>query len=151
MEKTCPACHRPNPPEASFCRHCAASLAAAAGGRPFATPQNQQWHQMPPAGSQMQGNFASPGANAGASGRAVASLILTICSLVLCCGIFTAVPGAILGWIEVNAIKEGRSSPAGMALAQIGLWGGAAVAGLSLIFYVFYFLMILAGGGDYYY
>jgi hypothetical protein len=99
----------------------------------------------------MQGNFAAPAAAAGASGRAIASLILTICSLVLCCGMFTAVPGAILGWMEVSAIKEGRSSPAGMVLAQIGLWGGVGISVLSLIFYAFYFLMLLAGGGGFYY
>lgn len=147
MERMCPNCQRPNPPDAVFCRNCAASLPAGFGGQAYAPPrQNQQWHQPPP-GGQMQGSFAPPMANTGASGRAIASLILTICSLVLCCGMFTSIPGAILGWIEVNAIKEGRSSPGGLTMAQIGMWGGIVMTVLSLIGSVVYFLMILAAGG----
>ncbi len=75
--------------------------------------------------------------------------LLSIGGLLLCC-LFSSVPGTILGWIEVSAIKEGRSSPKGMTMAQIGLWGGLVVTLLNLIFYGIYLLMILsAGAGSY--
>ena len=75
--------------------------------------------------------------------------MLTICGLLLCCAL-TSVPGAILGWMEVSAIKQGRSSPAGMVMAQIGLWGGIFISILTLFFYGFYLLLALSGGAMYY-
>jgi hypothetical protein len=151
MEKICPGCQRPNPADAAFCRHCASSLPAGMGGQGF-PPPNQQWHRpSPPPGGGMPGNFAQPAASGGASGRAIASMILAICSFFFCC-LFASVPAAILGWIEINAIKEGRSSPSGMTMTQIGLWGGIIVTVLSLIFSGLFFLTALMdGGGGYYY
>lgn len=153
MEKYCPNCNRPNPSEAVFCRHCASPLSAGGGGgqqQQYADQrqnqqQNQQWNQPPP-GGQMQGNFANSSANAGASGRAIASLILSIAGFLLCC-FFLGIPGAILGWLEISAIKEGRSSEKGLLMAQIGLWGGIGVTVLSALFYVFYFFLMMVGGG----
>jgi hypothetical protein len=148
MEKYCQNCHKPNLAEAQFCRFCAAPLAAA--------PQFEQsppiyanppWNQ-PGQGVQMAPNMMPQ--PAGASGRAVASLGLSIGGLLLCC-LLASVPGAILGWMEVNAIKEGRSSPKGMTMAQIGLWGGVIVTVLNLLVYGFYILAALSGGGGYYY
>ncbi|HEX8287774.1 MAG TPA: DUF4190 domain-containing protein [Pyrinomonadaceae bacterium] len=157
MEKICPNCQSPNPSDAAFCRHCASPLASGAGGQnPFTGQQqnqqnqqhNQQWNSPPP-GGQVHGNFAA--ANAGASGRAIASLALAICTLILCCGPVTGIPGAILGWLEINAIKEGRSSPKGLTMAQIGLWGGIAATVLSIIFYFLFMFMGMLGGGGYRY
>jgi hypothetical protein len=148
MEKYCQNCHKSNLAEAQFCRFCAAPLAAAPPVEP--TPPiyaNPQWNQ-PVTGAQPPQNLAP--AQAGASGRAIASLGLSIGGLLLCC-LLASVPGAILGWMEVNAIKEGRSSPAGMTMAQIGLWGGIVVTVLTLLAYGFYILAALSGGGGYYY
>lgn len=92
----------------------------------------------------MGGNYAQ--ASAGPSGRAIASVILTICALVLCCGVLTSIPGAILGWLEISAIKEGRSSPGGLMFAQIGLWGGIIITILAIIGYIFILPLMMLGG-----
>lgn len=148
MEKYCSNCNRPNPADAVFCRHCASPLSPG-GQSPFDQPQqnqqqNQQWNQPP--GGPMQGNFDASQTNAGASGRAIISLVLAIAGLLFCC-FFLGIPGAILGWLEISAIKEGRSSPKGLVMAQIGLWGGIGVSVLSALSYVFYFFLIMMGGG----
>lgn len=80
----------------------------------------------------------------GASPRAVSALVLTGCSLVMCC-MFTSIPAAILGWIEIEAIKRGESSPDGMVMAQISMWGGAALTVLSLFTY---FLLALSSAAN---
>lgn len=169
MENYCPKCNKPNPPDALFCRSCASTMAVGQGNvnaqqnpSPFANqnPQqppyaNQQAQQPPPppfanpqwnqgaAGNPMAGNYAQ--ASAGPSGRAIASVILTVCALVLCCGVFTSIPGAILGWLEISAIKEGRSSPGGLMFAQIGLWGGIIVTILAIIGYIFFLPIMMLG------
>jgi hypothetical protein len=75
----------------------------------------------------------------GASGRAIASMILSIVSLVAACGPFTSIPGMILGKMEMNAIRAGQAPPAGETFAKIGfhlglvvtiLFGSALVIGL---------------------
>lgn len=148
MEKYCPNCHKSNLPEAQFCRFCAAPLPA--------MPQIEQnppvygnppWNQ-PVMGVQPPQNIMP--VQAGASGRAIAAMGLSIGGLLLCC-LPASLPGAILGWMEVNAIKEGRSSPRGMTFAQVGLWGGIIVTILNLLVYGFYLLAALSGGGGYYY
>ena len=75
---------------------------------------------------------------------AIGALIASLCGLLLCC-LPGGLVGAILGWMEVTAIKEGRSSPAGMTMAQIGLWGGVAGVALNIIVYILYFLTALMG------
>jgi len=145
MEKYCQNCRQQNSPEAQFCRFCASPLNGGQRPQNQANFNNQQWNQG------FQGNqsagFVQP--SAGASGRAIASLLLSICSLLFCC-MLTSIPGAILGWMEISAIKQGRSSPAGMMMAKIGLWGGIGVSILTLFFYGFYLLLALSGGAMYY-
>jgi hypothetical protein len=147
MEKYCHNCRQQNSADAQFCRFCAAPLNAAPGGgqRPQNQPNfnNQQRNQ----GFQQPAQFNQPAA--GSSGRAIASLMLTICGLLLCCAL-TSIPGAILGWMEVSAIKQGRSSPSGMMLAQIGLWGGVVISVLTLLFYGVYLLALISSGAMYY-
>lgn len=147
MEKFCPLCSRPNSFEAQFCRHCASPLPPGQGAPPYAEPQqqqrqhvNQQWNQ----GGQGGGNYMQP--QAGASGRALASLILTVCGLVLCCGPLTGIPGAVLGWMEVSAIREGRAPQKGLMMAQIGLWGGIAVSVVVGLLNVIMLIPMLLGG-----
>lgn len=111
--KVCRNCNQTNPPEAMFCRQCASPLDA---GQAQSTqpPPNQPPNYQPQ-------NFAN--ASGGASGRAMAAVGLAVLAP-FCCGLLSGIPAAILGWLEIQAIKEGKSSPAGMMMAQIGLWGG---------------------------
>ncbi|CAN5704731.1 hypothetical protein BH18ACI1_BH18ACI1_23020 [soil metagenome] len=142
MDKYCQNCNQQNSPDAVFCRHCASPLTGASQ----AQSANQPWTP-PGAGGQAAQNFAQP--SAGASGRAIAATVLAVCGLVLCCGPFTGIPGAILGWMEINAIKEGRSSSKGLMMAQIGLWGGIASSIVGGFLNVLVFFSML-GGGRYY-
>lgn len=68
------------------------------------------------------------------------SVILAVVGL-LCCGPFTGIPASIVAWLELDAIKNGKSSPDGKMMAQIGFWGGIAVtiihAGIWLIYMLF--------------
>jgi hypothetical protein len=158
MDKYCQNCNKPNHTDAVFCRHCASPLSA--GGSQQQQQQQQQRQAPPNYGNQQNfgnqqnygnqqfnqqaGNFAPQGDKA--SGRATAALVLAICGLV-CCGPFTGLPAAVVGWMEVSSIKEGRSSPKGMTMAQIGLWGGIAVSIIHGILMLLYMLAAMAGGG----
>lgn len=132
--KTCNNCRQTNPPEAMYCRQCASPLS---GGQQqqYADPRNQggqqqQWNQPNNwnPGMQQQ-NF---GQNTGpASSRASTAAILSFAGL-FCCGIL-GIAGAIMGWLEVQAIKEGKSSPAGMSMAQMGMWVGILTIILNVI------------------
>ena len=144
MQKICPNCQQVNPPEAMFCRQCASTLGAAQPNAPqYANPpqpQNPQWNQ-PKVGNQgMQQNF--PQAGAAKSNRGIIGLVLVIVGL-LCCGPFTSLPGAIMGWLELSAIKEGKAPADGLMIAQIALWGGIAVAVLHLVLYFLWVLLQL--------
>ena len=134
MEKYCQNCKQSNPFEAAFCLNCAAPLAG--NQPPGGQQQADQQRNQPNFGGQAAGqNFAqSPmNSNPGASQRAIAALCLTIAGLVLCCGPLTAIPAAIVGWMEMDAIKKGQSPSAGMWMAQVGLWGGIAVTIITTI------------------
>lgn len=152
MDKYCQNCNQANPADAVFCRNCSATLPNnPSGGQQ--QQGNQQWNQ-PNAGNQPnfqppnfgnQQQINSPPANnvgGGASTRATVSLVLAIASL-LCCAA-TAIPAAIVGWMEVSAIKRGESPQAGMTMAQIGLWGGVIMTILSVIGGLIWVVMILS-------
>lgn len=145
MDKYCQNCNTQNSPDAMFCRNCAMPLSQGQqAGANRAQFNNQPWTPPPGAGGQAVQNFAQPSAKA--SGRAIAATVLAVSGLVLCCGPLTGIPGAILGWMELNAIKEGRSSPNGMMMAQIGLWGGIASSVIGGIINILGFFLILNGG-----
>ncbi len=55
-----------------------------------------------------------------ASGLALTALILGILSF-CCCGLFAGIPAAIVGWIENNNIKAGKSSEKGKWMAIVGI------------------------------
>ena len=80
----------------------------------------------------------------GASGKAIASLILSIVSI-FTCGPLLSIPGLIIGKMEMNAITQGQSSPAGMGYAKAGFWIGVVVTALSCLVGVFYFVAIMLG------
>lgn len=87
-----------------------------------------------------------------ASQKGLISLILAIVALI-CCGPFTGVPAAILGWMELDAIKNGRSPADNKWMAMVGLWGGIASALIHIFGYVLWVLMgmLSAASGPYYY
>jgi len=67
-----------------------------------------------------------------ASGRAVASMILSIVS-VFTCGPLLSIPGLVLGKMELNAIRQGQAPPAGETFAKIGFYLGIAATVLSCL------------------
>lgn len=127
MTKTCPRCHQPNVPEAAFCHNCASPLNAQPQAQFTPPPQNQVPFQP---------------ANAGASQKAIIALVLAIAALI-CCGPFTGIPAAIVGWMELGAINRGESSPAGKWMAQVGLWGGIACTIIHVVIYLFYVIFAM--------
>lgn len=79
----------------------------------------------------------------GASGKAIAALILGILSLV-CCGFFTGIPAILVGKSEMTAIREGRSATAGESVAKIGyILGmiGTVLTCLAILAYVALFAL----------
>lgn len=97
----------------------------------------------PPAqGQPPPGGYYQPPPPAG--GMAIASLVLGIIAWTGC-GVFMAIPGAILGKMELNAIERGESSPQGKTLAQIGFWLSVAnliMHGIMLLFVIAYFVVV---------
>lgn len=89
---------------------------------------------------------------AGAGQKALIALILAIVALI-CCGPFAGIPAAIVGWLELGAIKEGRSSPEGKWMAMAGLWGGIGATVLHAGLYVLYLFFSALGAmsNPYYY
>ncbi len=130
-----------NPPDAAFCRNCATVLGPTVGGSGYqqqAPPYvgGQGPHVGAPPQQYGGQNVGMQGAAAGsASQRAIAALGLAIAGL-LCCGPLTGIPAAIVGWLELDAIKNGKSPAAGKLMAQIGLWGGIAVSLLHAVGWV---------------
>ena len=96
------------------------------------TPPNQQ--------SAGQQNVAGS-----ASSRAVTALILAATAL-LCCGVFTGIPAAIVGWLELGAIKSGQAPAAGKWMALVGIWVG--IAGTVIQFGVWFFLGLMSAISD---
>jgi hypothetical protein len=85
---------------------------------------------------------------AGASGRAIAAMVLSIVSLVMCC-LPASLIGMVIGKQEMNAIQEGRSPQAGETMAKVGFYLGIVSTALSLLLYAFYFLGVIAAiSGD---
>ena len=138
----CTRCGTQNPDDAGFCRNCSSPLT-----RPVShsgqqtTPQpsqptagsyaNPPSSQSPYPGYQGPPVYQSSYANqpitqqSGASGRAIASMVLSILGLVMC-AFFTSIPGMILGKMEMNAIAAGQAPRAGETLAKVGFYVGIA-------------------------
>jgi hypothetical protein len=126
-----------NPAEAAFCLNCASPIAPAS--TPIGAPQ--QFGNTPPVH-----------AGAQPSQKGLFSLILAIVALI-CCGPFAGIPAAILGWMELDAIKTGRTPADNKWMAQVGLWGGIVSTVLHIIGYVLYVMlgMLSAMSNPYYY
>ncbi|MDI1241882.1 MAG: zinc ribbon domain-containing protein [bacterium] len=118
MTKPCSKCHQLNPAEAAFCLNCASPIGPIAPSPQFGGPTGA------PTPSQ----------------KGLISLILAIVALV-CCGPFAGIPAAILGWMELDSIKNGRSPADNKWMAMVGLWGGIASTVLHIIGYVLYVML----------
>ncbi|MEZ5425682.1 MAG: hypothetical protein R2747_05415 [Pyrinomonadaceae bacterium] len=105
---------------------------------------NQPWNQPNYGGG--GSNFAQPGSGGGNSQRGLFAVILMGAGFLLCCTPLGLV-AAVLGWLEMTAIREGRAPKDGMVMAQIGLWGGIGVTILSIIGYFFVFALGLLSPG----
>ncbi len=72
------------------------------------------------------------------SGLAITSLVLGILSF-CCCGLFAGIPALIVGWIENNNIKAGKSSEKGKWMALVGIILGLLSILLSCLSIAWYF------------
>jgi len=151
----CPRCGTQNAEDARFCRQCGHVFAATkestnppAGQRPLPNdlpypgyqgrqnPNFQSQHIPPPAPAPFNPNLPpqmQPGygqgayqQSQGASGRAIASLVLMLLGF-FTCGPFLSIPALILGKQELDAIRLGLAPRAGEMLAKLGFYGGIAV------------------------
>lgn len=82
----------------------------------------------------------------GASGKAIAALVMGILSLI-CCGFFAGIPAIIVGRSEMTAIREGRSPIAGESVAKVGYILGIIGTIFSCLVALGYLLVIALGLG----
>jgi len=69
---------------------------------------------------------------------AIAALVLGIVTWTVGLSVLTAIPGAIVGLIEMGRIKRGESSRDGKTLATIGFW-------ICTVHIALFFLLICGG------
>ena len=144
MTKVCPKCSLPNPAEAAFCHNCASQLNAPGFGTQ--QQQQQQWPQNPVAAPVMGGQAyvaASP-----TTQKPLIAMLLSIAGL-LCCGPLLGIPGAILGWLELQAISEGRASADGKLMSQLGLWIGIGATVIHIGMWILWILFSAVAGSGY--
>ncbi|MGH9839263.1 MAG: DUF4190 domain-containing protein [Blastocatellia bacterium] len=153
----CTQCGTRNLDTDQFCRNCSAPLTRPRATARFPQGQSQTTHaqqpsqNLPPYPGYQGFPISHPGYNPPmsiqqnkASGQAIAAMVLSIFSLVSCC--FPAgIVGMVIGKIELNAIREGRSSQAGETFAKLGFYLGIASTIFTGIVYFFGFLSKLAG------
>jgi hypothetical protein len=128
-ENPCPQCGATNAAQAKFCGSCGAALSPPAPKPP-----------PPPPNAAGSGTQPAPPAS---SPKAVIALVLGIMS-VFCCGPFTGVPAAILGKMEMDAIKQGRSPESNLGMAKAGFWIGiigTALFILGIVLAIFFGLL----------
>ncbi len=161
----CTNCGETNRNEAQFCSKCGNNLhpgftpplATEAPTMPLQPPSvTDDTPYRPPTGSSYPGqnnpisstpsyaNYTPPYPPA-ASGRAIASLVVSIISLFTCIPLVSIV-GMILGKLEMDAIKAGTASPAGLGYAKAGFWIGLIYTILSCGGIIFSGLFGMLGG-----
>jgi len=79
-----------------------------------------------------------------ASGRAIASMVLSLVSFVTC-GPLLSIPGMILGKMEMNAIRDGQAPRAGETFAKIGFYFGLGMTALSCLAVLIGFCFAILG------
>ena len=153
----CTKCGTPNLDTDRFCRNCSAPLVIPRPNTrsPQGQPQTTYSQQQPPSPPPYPGYSGYPVSPTGygnsttaqqskASGQAIAAMVLSIVSLVLCC--FPAgIIGALIGKMEMNAIREGRAPQAGEQFAKLGFYLGIASTIITGIVYLLGFISRLAG------
>ncbi len=153
----CTRCGTANSDELMFCTNCSAQLnkpgdpqrvqgSSGSAQNPYPYPQ---YPQRPPDQSAQpypgyrssqsgspgyqpyQSTYAhqAPTPQGSASGRAIASMVLSIVSIATC-GPFLSIPGLILGKTEMNAIRDGQAPKAGETFAKVGFYLGIAATAL---------------------
>ena len=88
---------------------------------PSAYPSGQPGYQQYPGQAQPGGGGYAPGMSpfgASTEKNNLGGWALGLASLV-CCGLFTGIPAIILGYLGMQAAKEGRASNKGMAIAGL--------------------------------
>lgn len=136
MTKLCPKCNQPNPADAMYCLNCANPLHQHSPPPPVVGGQQAGQQQWP-------GVMSAPmnhGSDAGYGQKAIAALVLAIAALI-CCGPIAGVPAAIVGWMELDSIKNGRSPEGGRWMALAGLWGGIISSIIHVGFYILWVLL----------
>lgn len=113
---------------------------------PSAYPSGQPGYQQYPGQAQPGGGYApgmTPfGASTEKNNLGGWALGLGIASLV-CCGLFTGIPAIILGYLGMQAAKEGRASNKGMAIA------GLIMGSLSAVGSIIYIVFVVSTGGQF--
>lgn len=79
-----------------------------------------------------------------ASGRAMATLILGILSIV-CAGFVAGIPAIILGAMELKAIRHGESPKEGESISKVGLALGVVGTVLTFLALLAFFAIIALG------
>jgi hypothetical protein len=79
----------------------------------------------------------------GASGLAVASLVMACLSFV-CGSLFLSVPAAIMAKVELGKIARGESSPAGETLSKAAFWVAIANIGFVALIVCLYAVIFVA-------
>lgn len=75
-------------------------------------------------------------------GLAIASLVLSVAGFMFC---VTAIPGMVLGFVELSHIKKGEAPEEGKVLALIGAILGAIITFLIAIGFAIFLVAIIAG------
>ncbi len=128
--------YHPQTPAAATCQncgkpYCAADLVYTPDGRPFCRVC-----------------YATIGAASkpGPGGLAIASLILSAASVFFCA--LTALPGFVIGLVELGNIKKGESPQEGRGLALAGAIIGGVVLGLAVLALIAVILVVALSGGS---
>src|SRR5262245_18291853 len=165
----CTRCGANNLDTDQFCRSCSAPLVKPGGAQEYVQPSEPAQQPYPYSASDpgqqqqpQEGYYPSPqyqgyppsqygyvnqtsGQQGGASGRAIAALVLSIAALVLCCiGWPFGIAGIVLGKMEMNAIQEGRAPQSGETMAKVGFYLGIAATVISMLFVALYFFSAFA-------
>jgi hypothetical protein len=113
---------------------------------PYGQPPPSPYGQQPASPYQPYGGPPSPyGAypvTKQTNGMAIASLIVSIGSVVFCCGL-PGIVGAILGHVARKQIREQNQAGEGMALAGVIVGWAAFAIGLGLV--ILYIVLIIVG------
>ena len=126
-ENRCPQCGATNASQAKFCGSCGAVIPAPSSSPP------------PPPANYIGPNPQPVPPPSASNSKAVIALVLGIAS-VFCCGPFTGIPAAIVGKMEMDAIKQGRSPQSNMGMAKAGFWIGIVGTGLFILSFVLMFI-----------